>query len=546
MHDDATTTGLEPPRQPIGLRLFEIALIGLVFFIIGGDPAPHVNEPHYLCRLKHFWNPDYCRGDLFLESADTQLVFIWAFGWVTRYLSFAATAWLGRVIAWTLLAWAWQRLSWRLIPRPLAAVLSAGLFVTLMTIAHLAGEWVVGGVEAKCFAYFFVLLALHALVDRRWNAVWFLLGTTTAFHPIVGGWSGLVCAGIWLADWGLAHFAQSSEQNVPVPLSIGRLAHSFRAMLPGLIAGGIISLVGILPALALTRNVPPDVAAEAARIYVFERLPHHLALLALPRGELVLRIARHAALIVALIVLMRAAKSRVLPIAPLDCIGKFAIGAVLIACAGFAIELVFWNEPLIAAKILRYYWFRLTDVAVPLAVALYSTALIAAGIERRQTWAMWGLTLAIVLVGWQLSTTARNRALIPFPPADNKARDFAAWVDACQWIAENTPPNALFLTPRLSQSFKWRTGRAEVATRKDIPQDAASMVKWFDRLKNIFAQEVNGERQWIDSPSELSTERVRELAHEYHFDYVLADRSQLLSLPIVYKNQEYVVYRIPD
>ena len=128
-----------------------------------------MNESHYLCRLKHFWNPEWCTGDLFLESTDTQVVFIWLFGWVTRWLSLSATAWVGRVMAWTLLAWAWQRLSWRLVPRPLAAVLSAALFVTLNDYAHLAGEWVVGGVEAKCFAYVFVLLALRELVDRRWN-----------------------------------------------------------------------------------------------------------------------------------------------------------------------------------------------------------------------------------------------------------------------------------------------------------------------------------------------------------------------------------------
>jgi hypothetical protein len=335
---------------------------------------------------------------------------------------------------------------------------------------------------------------------------------------------------------------------VPVPLSvlIDDGARDLKQMLPGLIAGGAISLLGILPALALTWHVPPDVAAESARIYVFERLAHHLALLALPQDEVMLRIARHAALVIVLISLMRAAKSRTLPIAPFDSIRQFAIGAVLIALAGFAIELIFSNQPLIAARLLRYYWFRLTDFAVPLAVALYATALIAAGIERRRPWAVWALTLAIVFVGWQLSTTARHRMLNPIPPADIKVRDFDAWVDATEWIAENTPRGALFLTPRSSQSFKWRAGRAEVVTRKDIPQDAPSMVKWFARLKNVFAQEVAGERKLVDSPSELSTERVLQLAREYHFDYVLADRTQLLSLPIVYKNAEYVVYQMPD
>lgn len=530
---DASPTTNPPPPPPLDQRLAEIALILLVFFVIAGDPPPHVNEPHYLCRLKHYWDPDWCRGDLFLESTDTQLAFIWTFGWVTRWLSLSATAWVGRVVAWTLLAWAWQRLSWRIVPRRLASVLSAALFVVLTAMAHLAGEWVVGGstgaggVEAKCFAYFFVLVALHELLDQRWNAVWFLLGTATAFHPLVGGWSGLVCAGIWLVD---------DRRAVPV-----------LSMTPGFIAGGLVALIGIVPALLLTRGVPADVVAESARIYVFERLPHHLALLTLPQAEIVSRFARHAVLVAALWALSRRAAALGESAAPLRRIGQFAWGAVFLAITGLAIEMALWNQRLMAARLLRFYWFRLTDVAVPMAVALYAVARIASGLENCRAWAVWSLTAVLVLVGLQLSTVARRRALEPVPPADLRVHlkhDYAAWVEMCDWVAENTPPGALFLTPRSSQSFKWRTGRPEVATRKDIPQDAGNMVEWFDRLKNIFRREEGSETVWIDSPGELGTERVEQLAAQYGFDYVVADRGQLLSLPVAYQNQEYVVYRI--
>jgi hypothetical protein len=110
-----------------------------------------------------------------------------------------------------------------------------------------------------------------------------------------------------------------------------------------------------------------------------------------------------------------------------------------------------------------------------MAVALYAVAAIAAGLERRRTWAVWALTAALVLVGWQLSSTARQRVLNPVPPADQKMRDFDAWVEACDWIAEHTPPDAVFLTPRSSQSFKWRTGCPEVVNQKTFPD--AGMVE---------------------------------------------------------------------
>lgn len=500
-------------------RWAEILLIFLVFLIIGGDPAPDVNEPHYLCRLKHDWNPTWCAGDLFLESTDAHLVFVWTVGWLTRWLSLSAVAWLGRVAAWLALAWAWQRLSWQLVPRPLCSVLAAALWVTLMRQGHLAGEWVVGGFEAKCIAYVSVLCGLWSLVTGRWNRMWIELGLASAFHALVGGWSTLICFGIWLLR---------ERQHV-----------ALRKMLPGLALGGTIALAGVLPALLLARGQPADVVAEANRIYVFERLSHHLAPLTLPVDEVVKRFTRHGILLVAFVLMGRAVRQSDSGLARIRC---FAWGAVLLAGVGLAIELALWTRPLAAAAMLKYYWFRLTDVAVPLAVALNATVIIARGLERRREWAVWGMVLAVGLTCGQLAAVAGLRLAHPVPPADGKMRDYASWVDACQWIAENTPADALFLTPRTAHSFKWRAGRAEVVTRKDVPQDAASVVEWFRRLHDVHYYQVDGQWEPYRSLAHGGTGRIERLAEEYGARYVLTDARRRLGLPVAYRNEEYVVY----
>ena len=58
-------------------------LVFLSFFIFSAvrAPVPAVNEPHYLSKAKHYWNPNWCRGDFFLESSNTHLVFYQTFGW---------------------------------------------------------------------------------------------------------------------------------------------------------------------------------------------------------------------------------------------------------------------------------------------------------------------------------------------------------------------------------------------------------------------------------------------------------------------------------
>jgi hypothetical protein len=515
------------------LRLAELLLIFLVFFALAGDPAPHQNEPYYLCRLKHFWNPPWCAGDLFLDSPEAHLTFVWTFGWLTKWLSLSATAWAGRVFVWALLAWAWQRLSWRIVPKPFFAVLSSALWVVPVDQANLAGEWVVGGFESKCVAYVFVLLALHELANARWKRVWLLLGAASAFHVLVGGWSVVVCATICLVE-------REGRQSI-------------RSMLPGLCAGGLLALFGIVPALRLTLHQTPEVVAEANRIYVFDRLPHHLSPLTVPQDEVIRRLTRHGLLLLTLgiLVLVNRRLDR-----PSDSIDKlrsggalrrltlFAWGAALLAAVGLLLELILWNQPAWAAALLRYYWFRLTDVAVPMAVALNAVMLINSGFVRGRRWATWALIAAIAVAGLPLFKTVRDRADNPVPPSDSGAPSYDDWVDVCNWVTSNTPPKSLFITPRSNQSFKWRTGRPEVASRKDIPQDARSMVEWSNRLHNIYYHEVDGLQVAADSVADLGAEHVTAMAEKYGADYILAYRDPALKLPVEFANNTYVLYHI--
>src|SRR5687768_16513688 len=158
----------------------EFLLIVAVFFIVGGAPAPHVNETHYLTKAKHYWDASYCPGDFFLDSADPHLTFYLTFGWLTRWLSLPAVAWIGRAVAWALLAAGWLRLSRGVTTAPWSAVLSAAVWMTLIEQANFAGEWVVGGVEAKCFAYGCVLFGLASVARGQWKAPWIWFGAASA------------------------------------------------------------------------------------------------------------------------------------------------------------------------------------------------------------------------------------------------------------------------------------------------------------------------------------------------------------------------------
>ena len=499
-------------------RALEIALNFLVFFIHGAWPAPEVNEPHYLGKAKHYWDNAWCSGDFFLSTADAHEVFYFAFGWVTLLLPLPAVAWVGRVVVWALLAWSWRRLSASLIDGWLYSVLSAALFVALNDRFHMAGEWVIGGIEAKGFAYVFVFLGLEALVRDRWGRALILFGAGAAFHVVVGGWAVVATLIAWL----------TSQRRPPWQSLI----------LPALL-GGLLSLGGLWPALELTWGIDPQTVRDANRLYVYERLEHHLLPEQLPASY----VLRHLLLVVALVPLVR--------IAPADDrwlrLRGFVAASVAIAAAGMLLSLLMWWQPNLAASLLRYYWFRMSDVMVPLGVALLATAVLCQWQSSRHPWFAVGLTAALLAAGLHLGDTIRYRLEYLTPRADwTLARvEIDDWREACQWAADETPADAIFLVPRMSQTFRWYAGRGEVVTRKDLPQDAPAIVEWWRRLTNIYGLPDNITP--ADSLTGLGADRLRALGKEYGANYVVTRPDPALALPRVGPHTKTVaIYQLSD
>lgn len=539
---EATTDAHSSHRQWI-----EFALIVLVCFIAGGAPAPHVNETHYLAKAKHYWDASYCPGDLFLDSADAHLTFYWSIGWLTQWLSLSAVAWIGRIVAWLLLAAGWMRLARQVTSVPWAAALSALVWLVLVDACDFAGEWVVGGirgkggVESKCFAYPLVLFGLASIAARRWRTCWLWFGAASAFHPLVGGWAVVAAMGAWFGE----------PRNARPPIV---------ALFPGLVAGAFFSLPGLLPALALDRGATSDEAAEAARIYVFERLPHHLAPLEQPASDLAARCVRFGVVVTALAVLAvwlsrtgdGSSISEWRPDA-LRRVMRFALVALIGNCIGLSINLFLANEPLRAATLLRYYWFRQADAILPAAVAL---ALVCAAIELRRPApraAQLATAVVVLVCAAHLMRITAERWRMPFPPGIARMHDPVAWVAACDWIRDHAPPDAMCLIPRHAQSFKWYASRADVVNWKDIPQDARSVIQWFARVKDVFATvNIDGERYILGSPEQWGAVRALQVAHKYDADYIVARSEPPLGLREVFaatsdpERPGYSVYAVDD
>ncbi len=524
-----------PTHAPARLAGAETAFIFLLFAVFAGGPPPDVNEAHYLLKARHFWQPATLPGDLFLESADVHVLFEMAIGWLTLFFPLAAVAWIGRIVTWLLLAIGWRRLSWALMPRAGAAVVFALLWLALLHRCHLAGEWVVGGVEAKSVAFSFVFLGLASLVQGRWNGAWIWFGVASAFHVLAGGWSVVAAGVVWLL---------SSDERP-----------TLRSMAPSLALGGVLSLGGLLPALATDAGVSSDVSTAAHEIYTYGRLSHHLVF----HRFSIVRIALFGQMLLAGVLmfgLLRGATD--LPPSHKR-LFRFVFGGLLLGAAGVAIDAATRTSPAWGGSLLRLYWFRLADVATPLGTALAFILLMIKLSERRKLLAAGLTVLAISLAGFEVGDDVVRRLYDGRPGADRQTLPVVAgnadatraiyqdWLRVCRWIKQETPPDAGFLTPRLQQTFKWNANRREAICWKDVPQDSRGLVEWWRRFEEIHASQT-----LADGATAHSDARLRELAGEYGFQYILVDRARAvreLGFPKVYPtaqqpNGSYDVYRI--
>ncbi len=526
------------PRRSAGIANFwvtlcEVCICTVLIVLICGERTPDINESHYLTKAKHFWNPDWCPNDFFLSSADAHFVYFLSLGWVTKIFSLSTSAWLLRGLSWLLFAFAWQRLSFRLFPQRFASLFSITGFLLVVDYFHLAGEWVVGGAEAKSFAYIFVILALERMVAGKWNWVWIWLGIASMFHVLVGGWSLL--------------FA-----TIMFVVSVDR--SRWKSQIGWMAGGAVLTLLGLVPGVLLSINQDAKSLGLANEIYVRVRLPHHLYFWSFEKQRMV-------AFFVALATWVFLSRGDGKQLSKIHgfCLLAFALGLAGIGLSNLSDRESTAN---VANWWLRFYLFRMTDFAIGIGIAFAAMKCWQDSSPRiKNTVWIAAVIIGVMVVGGQL----RHKFAEKRPPADvaalpdyggqERKRTFERyknWLKVCDWAKRNTPDTATFLTPFEQQTFNWYAHRSQVFCRKDIPQNATGILDWQRRIELFYQSGQN--YQW------QTDDRILELAKEFDFQYIIveqaiAEQRDLAGVPskfkMVYpddpgKRVSYVVFEITD
>jgi hypothetical protein len=482
-------------------------------------PLPALNEPHYLAKAKHFWNPAWCAGDLFLESANAHTVFYATVGWLTLFLSLEAVAVIGRVTALTLLATGWTAFTRRLIPIPGAAFASTWVFLGLQAVGNWSGEWVVGGVESKVYAFGLLFWAATWALDGKPIAAAAALGLGIAFHPVVGLWTVLAVTFAALVGWAVT--TTTSLEAV-----VGTAHSTKKTLAIAVVVLVVTALPGIIPVVRLlTADVDATTRYLGTYLQVFHRLAHHLDPMLFPRSAYLGYAAMSAVWIAGWWWRPRTPAWRWLD-------GTMA-GALLFAVAGFAVGYGPRPPNLMPGyewrmQLLKFYPFRLADALLPMVVAWLAIMVLS-----RLPWPRWGRRVALgVLIAGTLF-----RAHVLTMSERYQASQDADWIVACRWIRDHTPADAVFHTPHFRWTFKWYAERPEYATFKDCPQDVKSIVEWNRRLLLLTKRFQTGFADGVYTRDELHA-----LHGETGITHLITDRLGPMDFPPIYQNGSFRVY----
>ncbi len=509
-----------------------LVLLGACF-VVAGQAPPHVNEAHYLSKARHYYDPQFGAGDLFLESEDAHTLFFATFGRLTTLFELPTAAWIGRGIIWGAISAALLFLCRSLGLRAVTSLVAGLGVLAFQVVGPMAGEWIVGGVEGKGPAFVLALVAVGFVIRGRSDLALAVAGLAAAWHVLVGGWLMVLIAASVLCERGGLVFREW-RYYVAAAFSL------------------VAAAVGLVPALELSLDAPAEAREQAAQIYVYQRLAHHLIFQRFPTVAIVRHFVGWGVFAAAWL------RWRDDPI--VRRMGLLVWGAGLLMLVGIVLSLLGEWYPATAAKLVRYYWFRTSDWLMPVGLVLvlvraWQESLVSSG---RRVWK--GVAVAALIFAATFRSAWIDLPARRYPPASRQAGLYAEtsrdqwsevdaeWQAACDWARTHSPPGATWITPRHQQTFKWYAHRAEVVNWKDVPQDAGGIILWWKRYQMLYPKEV-----LLHGLTAYGPRRLRTLAGEFDAEWLLIDRrwsGRLLPWKQAYPERitgetRFVIYRIP-
>ena len=497
------------------------------------------NEIDVLPLAKQYVDHNWIPGDWYLnQSPSYRQLFQALFGRLIVTWGFLATSLIGRLLCYGLVASGLVFLGKKLSLSLPSLLLAVGLFIYVdRTQGAIAGEWLVGGLEAKAIAYSLVLLAIGLMLEGRDRWMAFLLGLSTSFHVLVGSWAFLVAVG-WLM------------------LRRRKRFWDIRYLASILLIYLVASAFAVEPVLKQLFTPTPTTSILGSYIYVFLRLPHHLNPLSWKLEEWIKPVVYLLVLILSVGMLQRQQQQQSQKLSEQYAASIGLVGFTLLTLVPFLVGLViapFDSQ----GKLLQYYPFRLGDIMLPLNTCLVFACALEHHFTGKKQRVFSVVCIVLVSLACTIQAVSFQQQLLvlrDFPSVEQEVDP--QWKDMCAWVRLHTPQNAVVISsPAKLVNFSWLAERPTIAKFKLLPQTSTKILDWYKRLEDLSGDIYPWPRVPItkDKRKEirkklntgydhLTTTQVEGLMVKYQSDYFVTHVAHQLALPLVYRNSRYILY----
>lgn len=434
---------------------------------------------------------------------------------MSRYDSFVIIL-LGRVLSYILISYSYIYLS---------RVLKLNFFTSALTyIIFLyffkngigdAGEWIVGGLEAKVFAYSLSFFSLASFLKHNHKRGFLFAGLSLSIHPLVGAYN-LFCL-------------------IPLLFSIlYKKQFEFINILKGIsyfIITGIIGISEIINSLLL--NTSQITQEKGWDIYVNIRVPHHV----IPDFSSDTWIKLITLTLVTLLFLKSKHHTKKL-------VALYSLSSIILIIIGFIIYYF------LESHYMRYYFFRFSDAILP-----FLTLLLISTLHHRIKY-IYLLIISLVIFPNIINKDSTSGLLSSQSYNINSIKEKTNQDGKMsEWIIQNTNESDQFIIPPDKLYFCMNTGREifvswwmlpeqyDYKSATNIPSD---MIEWYNRLK-LLNQNMNFStlKEVKKNYSKLDTQSILNIQSTYKsIKYILTTTSKKLDFPIVKKTEKQILYQI--
>ena len=491
------------------------------------------NAADVLVYARHFVNPHWISNDWFLNlPIPYRFLFNVFAGTLALKMPFWAVELTGRAIIILLFAYLLARYSrdFRITPAFMLCFLA--LYLAYPSIV--AGEWIIGGFETKCFAYFFALLSLKQFLNKRYVTAWSYLGLSVSFHVLVGIYATFCMMNALAANY---KYFWSDLKKIATSSPIYLLTSA-------------IGEYVVLKTLLLNRGINSKLAGT---LYVTLRVPHHT----LPSFWIKYHGGYWWVFEIAVLVLFLAAVFLKKKSPEFKIVSSFALASSLL----FATGLFFYRIGKIS--MLKYYWFRFPDVILPF-FSFFLFFSILCDLSRKNSFCTtrparlqkvaasikkiaFAAAFCVVLFACHgffhsLAFLKQNPGYFRYATTDVQLRE------AMLWIRENTPQDGTFLINPFIEQFYMVAQRPIFVSFKHVPASDRDILEWHRRLVlcnggvELSGQGFKG--QDINRFYTLDERTIKTLAKDYKLHYLLGRSNAGYKFPIIYRNSVYAVYNL--